>query len=136
MTTALKIIERAFSKAGVRAAETPLSDSEVADGLDALNVMLESWNATGTLKGVDPVADSGTNLREPGYATWALQSNLAIILAGEYGVEVSPGLGNEAAMTLRDMISASINLQNLEFPSTLPIGSGEGYFSEDDKRNF
>ena len=146
MSTAQNIIDRAFSKAGIKIAEEPLSASEIADGLDALNDLLVRWDATGTLKGVEPVLDVGTNLMEPRYATDALKSQLAIILAGEYGIDVSPILVRNTDQAISDMVSASINLRDVKFPSTLPVGTGDGgnfglgydrvFFPEDDAENF
>jgi hypothetical protein len=146
MTTARKIVERAFSKINVRAAETPLTAAEISDGLDVLNDLLEAWDASGILKGVESVQDADKDLMEPRASTWALKSNVAILLAGEYGIEVTPAIANDAVDSVNQWISGSINLQNLEYPSTLPIGTGNrdeygyGYdrdfFPEDDKRNF
>lgn len=146
MTIVRKILERAFSKINIRSAETALSSSEIEDGLDVLNDLLSTWDATGTLKGVAPIQDVGEDLKEPRYATWALKANIAILLAGEYGIEVTRALANDASQSLTELIKASINLQDLEYPSTLPIGSGNrddygyGYdrdfFPEDKKRNF
>lgn len=146
MSTARKIIERAFSKIGVKAAESPLSPSEIEDGLDSLNDLLNTWNSTGELKGVSPVQDVGTDLQEPDYATMALKSSLAIILAGEYGVAIPQGLPTEATIAMSSMIVASANTSNVEFPPTLPRGSGNqnavlgstftDFFPEKNRRNF
>jgi hypothetical protein len=146
MTTALKIVERAFQKAGIKAAETPLTASEGSDGIDVLNDLINSWNATGVLKGVDPVSDSGEDLREPDYATAALKSHLAIMIAGEYGIDVTQAMAVSAASSWSDLIAATADLNNTEYPSTLPIGSGNrnqygyGYdrdfFPENNKENF
>jgi len=146
MSTAQAIINRAFSKIGVRAAETPLSSAEVDDALDVLNDLLASWDSTGTLTGVAPVSVVGDELLEPRASTWALKANLAVLLAGEYGIPISQSLAQDVTESTRQMIAALGNLQNLEFPSTLPIGSGNrdefgtGYdrdfFPENTKRNF
>lgn len=146
MTTALKIIERGFQKAGIKAAETPLKASEVADGLDVLNDILNSWNATGLLKGIGPVDDEGTDLQEPDYATWALKATLAIMIAGEYGIDVTQAMAVDKTDSMSALVTASANLNDTEYPSTLPIGSGNrnqygyGYdrdfFPENNKENF
>lgn len=146
MSTAQKILDRAFTKNGIRAAETPLTPSEISDGLDVLNDLLASWDSTGVLKGITPVMDVSEDLMEPRYSTWAIKTHVAAILAGEYGVQVTQALAADVVNSMNSMLSASINLQDLEFPSTLPIGSGnrnlygEGFdrdfFREDQKRNF
>lgn len=124
MTTALKIIQRAFQKATIKAAETPLTDSEVEDGLDALNDLLSRWDATGTLPGIARVADVNTDLLEPEYATGALKAKLATIMCGEYALPVSQGLAVDVSEAVRDMITAQANLGDVAYPSSLPRGPG------------
>lgn len=41
------IIEKAFSKIGVKVAEQALQASEIQDGLDELNIMLKAWQGQG-----------------------------------------------------------------------------------------
>jgi hypothetical protein len=146
MTTALKLIERGFQKAGIKAAEKPLKASEIADGLDVLNDILNSWNATGVLKGIGPVEDTDKDLLEPDYASWALKATLAVMIAGEYGIEITQAMAADKTESMNALISATADLNNTEYPSTLPIGSGNrdqygyGYdrdfFPENDKENF
>jgi hypothetical protein len=146
MATAQHIIERAFTKIGIRAAETPLTASEIADGLDNLNNLLSTWDASGVLKGVPPIADVGMEVEAPRYAIGALQAQVAIMLAGEYGVSVSSSLAAEVTLFVDQLIAASINLQDIKYPSTLPVGSGNqdgygadyyrDYFPGTGRRNF
>jgi hypothetical protein len=144
MATALKIIERAFSKIGVKAAETPLQPSEINDGLDVLNDMLATWGATGVLKGVDPVMNATDEVKAPRYSLWAIKANVAILLAGEYGIQVSQAMANDAVSSLQQMTMAQIDMSDIPFPSTLPVGSGnydgmgveEDFFSIDNTQNF
>jgi len=146
MSTATSIINRAFSKATIKPAETPLSASELADGLDILNDLLSEWAATGILKGVAPVSVVGTDIQEPRYATGALKASIALKLCGEYGIKVSPALLQDVKDSTQNMIAASIDLQHLPPPANLPVGSGNRYsygaeydrefFPEIGKRNF
>jgi len=146
MTTALKIINRAFQKTGIKAAETPLKPSELTDGLDVLNDLIKSWGASGLLVGVAPVQDVGDDLNEPDEATWALKANIAVIIAGEYRIEITQSMAVDASQSKNLLITATANLNDTEYPSTLPIGSGNrnqygyGYdrdfFPENDKENF
>jgi hypothetical protein len=45
--TAEKVIEKAFSKIGVKVAEQNLQSFEIQDGLDELNIMLKAWQGLG-----------------------------------------------------------------------------------------
>ena len=53
----------------------------------------------------------------------AIKANLAIYIAPEYGRIVTPHLETRAKRSKRSL-RASIPLNPLEFPDTLPIGSG------------
>ena len=144
MTTALKIIDRAFSKAGIIAAETPLSDSEVEDGLDALNDILKVWNATGVLKGATATDDVNDHVNCQSHEEAAIKSELAKRMCGEYGKVVTKELLDEAKTAKREMLSVNQNLQDIDFPSTLPKGSGnykdsyydDEFFPDQNERNF
>ena len=146
MATGLAILKRAFSMAGIRAAETPLSASEVEDGLDLMNDLLSLWDATGTLKGAEPIDDVGDEVVIPRHAQYAVKANVAIGLAGEYGIPVTQSLAHNASTSLAKLVTASIELRNVDFPATLPIGSGNrdeygtGYdrdfFEENEVENF
>lgn len=124
MTTALKIITRAFSKAGIRPAETPLTDAEIEDGLDVLNDMLSSWSSTETLTGVEQIEDVNDETLIPRYAEWAVKANLTIMLASEYQIPVTQGMAHDATYSKSEMVKARLNLLEIDYPPTLPIGSG------------
>lgn len=146
MTTALKVIERAFSKAGIRAAETPLSASEVEDGLDVLNDMLSEWGTNDILKGAIPVAVVGDELIIPRFSLGAVKANLAIRMAGEYDRPITQAMAFDASNSLNSLTIATLDLSDVDYPSTLPLGSGNDdeflstqfrdFFPEGKKRNF
>lgn len=144
MTTALLIIERAFSKIGVRAAETPLTNSETQDGLDILNDLLSEWGTNGELQGAIPVENVTDDLVVPRYSLGALKANVAIRLASEYDREVTQGLAFDATNSKNAMVKAGLNLR-VFYPSTLPTGSGNTdenfglereFFPDQKKQNF
>jgi hypothetical protein len=144
-TTALTIIKRAFSKAGIRAAETPLQASETQDGLDALNDLLAEWDAASVLKGVSPVEAVGDIVNAPRYAMGAIKSSLAAKIMGEYNKPMNATLAADISSSYNLMIQASTNLEELNYPSTLPLGSGNSnafyeteleFFPETNKTNF
>ena len=131
MATARKILERAFSMMGVRAAETPLEASEVNDGLDVLNDLLALWDSTGVIKGVAPVADVDDVVIAPRQALPALKANVALQLAGEYGVQVTQSLAHAATDSLAQLVTSTIQLDTVDLPGTLPRGSGNRRDCED-----
>ncbi len=124
MATAESFIIRAFSKAGIKTAETSLEASEIQDGLDQLNDMLSSWEFSGIRLGFEPVADKDDELRVPRYAHAAIKSNLAVVIGPEYSKPPQPVLLAESDLTKRELLTATINLDGVEYPSTLPLGAG------------
>lgn len=145
MSTALKIIEQAFTWIEVLAAETPLQASELKDGIDFLNDRLALWDAENILKGATPVMNASDIVTIPRYAEMAVKTQLALDLAGPYGKQPSSSLAQAALDSKRSMLNASIGTIRVELPSTLPTGSGnqwqnylrdEQFFPENSKTNF
>jgi hypothetical protein len=142
MTTALKIIERGASKAKVKAAGVALSAEEISDGLDILNGIIKNWSAIGILKGVSPTYDINTDLKEPEYATEALKSQVGMKMIVEFGymgdLSVASASANE---DMHNMLVAKPK-ENIVYPDTLPLGSGnydldgDDFFPQNLKDNF
>ena len=124
MATALQILNRAFSKAGIKSAEVALTATESQDGLDILNDLLASWSATGVLNDTAPVADINDTVVAPDYALGALKANVAVLLAGEYGVIVTPAMAADVTFFTNLMSTMETDLSDVPFPPTLPTGSG------------
>lgn len=124
MATAESFIIRAFSKATILEAETTLEASEIQDGLDQLNDMLASWEFSGIQLGFEPVADKDDELRVPRFAHGAIKANLAVVLGPEYSKPASPVLLAEAKVTMDNLMNAVVKIGNVQYPSTLPLGSG------------
>ena len=147
MTTALKMISRAFSKAQIKPAETPLTASEVEDGLDVMNDILAHWDANGTLKGVPLLNDINDRVACPRYAERAIKASIAIMIAGEYNVPVTQAMAEDVYSGVSAMIAAGNTLSiDIEYPDTLPVGSGnrddyytyvdDNFFPNNTKLNF
>ncbi len=130
-TTALQVIERAFSKAGIKPSEAPLTAAEISDGLDTLNDLLSEWGTNGPLKDAVPVDNVTDTLVLPRFAFGALKANLAIRLAPEYDRTVTQGMAFDATSSLAELVKATIDLSELDYPNTLPVGSGnqDGLFT-------
>lgn len=131
MTTARRMIERAFSKAGIKPAESPLSDSEYQDGLDVLNDMLALWDANSVLEGVPLMDNTEDTVDCPRYAEGAIKAGLAIAIAGEYDRAVTQAMAADWTDKFEGLVAANTDLSSIDFPDTLPIGSGnrDSYYS-------
>tara|TARA_R110000868_G_C10972546_1_gene770345 strand:- start:7890 stop:8324 length:435 start_codon:yes stop_codon:yes gene_type:complete len=144
MATGSYIINRAFSKLGIKAAETDIEASEMQDGLDALNDMLESWEPIYQL-GFIRLESETEEVRAPSFANSAIITSLAIYLSGEYNQTPKESLAIEAINSKRDLDIAILKPIRVAFPDTLPMGSGnhdisvidnERFFNEDKETNF
>ena len=124
MATAGSFITRALQKIGVRTSESPIEASEMQDGLDALNDMLISWEMSGLMLGFEPVADKDDEVRVPRFAHAAIKAELAVILGPEYSKPANPVLLAEAQGRKDELMTAVIKIGNVEYPDTLPVGSG------------
>lgn len=144
--TASYIITRALTRLGIRASETSLESDEVQDGLYLLNDMLSSWTEAGYNLGFSPVAGITDEVRIPRGAVAATIDALAIMLAPEYSRPISPALVLAAKLSFDNMLKSIVFIGDVDFPSTLPRGSGnecspdnyidDTFFPEKDKRNF
>jgi hypothetical protein len=124
MATAGSFITRALQKAGIRTSESPIEASEMQDGLDAFNDMMISWEMSGLMLGFSPVADKDTEVRVPRFAHAAIKAELAVILGPEYSKAADPVLLAEAQARKDELMTAVIKIGDVEYPDTLPVGSG------------
>lgn len=144
MATANDIITRSFVRSGILGDGSALTASESQDGLSMLNDMLSEWESSGVILGFSTLADITDNVRIPRGANSAVIDALAIRLAPEYSRPVSPALLKSADDSYRNMLNMIVNLSDVDFPSTLPLGSGNHcdngvdsrYFPQKQKMNF
>jgi len=146
MASATKIITRALTRLGIRASETAIEPDELVDGLDLLNDMLSNWEEAGYNLGFSPVSNLTDEVRIPRGANAAVIDALAIIMAPEYSRPVSAALLSAASLSFSNMLTATVFIGEVAYPSTLPRGSGNQcgsddfidstFFPEKDKSNF
>lgn len=145
MATALEIIERAFSIMGEKAEETTLESSEAQDALDTLNDLGLEWEMSGANLGFAAVANLADELRIPRPAESAFKYGLAVRLAPEYGISLSPEHVAIANETKRALMRNFKRPLQVAMPDTLPTGSGndcesdfytDRFFSQNKNENF
>ncbi len=128
MKTALDIINRAASKIGVKRAGSPLEDDEITDAISELNNMMLELDASGTKLGYTVVSDSSDEITTPDWSYGAIEGQLAIRLAPEYEVSISQELAAQASASWNTVLKRTVSIGHVQFPSTLPIGSGNQYY--------
>ena len=145
MSSGTKIIENALKMIGVHSIAMPAQPETLADGRDALNSMLQTWESRGIMIGHTPLNDVGDELNEPMDTTNAIQLSLAIYMAPMF----DSGKGNATALLRGNAESEFQMVRNLyeEFTipkkvvsSTTPLGEGNrnnafgrAYFGQNNK---
>ena len=125
MATANDIISGALRKLGITASETPLTSSEIADGLVELNNLGASKNL------FPPVSNASDTVRVPRALEGALMTVLAERLVVDYAnLQLSPSLEKQIIQAWNDIWRVTNGDIKVKFPNTLPMGSGnyDGYY--------
>ena len=135
MSTARHFVERAMSRIGIKTAEIALEASEAQTGLDLLNDMLASWEVVRPI-GFTPVANLSDTVRAPRFANGAIIDNLAILIAPEFQKQPNPVLIATAISLLDNMRVALLDIGDVRYPSTLPLGSGNRSCNNELDRRF
>lgn len=121
MTTAQTIIDDALSEILVNPDEAPLESSEVQYAIRTMNRMITAWNFAIGFTVIDNPADT---MDVPSYAEDAIVKHLAIHIAPRFDGFVSQDLRNAARGALASLKRIIIEVAESNYPSRLPIGSG------------
>jgi hypothetical protein len=144
MATGSYVINRAYRKMGIRDEEESISAAQLVDGLADLNDMLSSWEPVYQL-GFVRLDSADDKLRVPSFAVSAIITSLAVYLGSSNGIPVRDSLAAEAIAARNAMEIGLSEPIVAEYPSTLPLGSGnelpgygddQRFFPENDKVNF
>ncbi len=129
MKTAIDIINRAASKIGVKRSGIDLTDDEISDAISELNNLMVEADAGGTKLGYTIVSSQTDEITTPDWTYGAMESNLAVRIAPEYEVTVSNELAVQASETWKIVLKRTVELGAVNYPTTLPIGSGNEYWN-------
>lgn len=125
MTTTNEVITDALEDLVVQADEAPIEASEAQAAIRFLNDMMFAYDAIGISLGFTEVSQLSDLVTIPrGAVMWA-KAQLAIYLAEKYNVDVKSGVVSRAQTGLKAVMNlAGLSAGSMEYPSTLPIGSG------------
>ncbi len=107
---ALGIVTKSFQKLGIRAAETPLEDFEIQDGLDDLNLMLKGWSMQGL-------------------HLWTMEEGVVFLDVGKENYLLGPS-GDEAC-NLDDFIGTTTTIAGVTTDVIIPVTSSSGMVAAD-----
>jgi len=105
-------------------AEQPIQSADAQKTIRYMNDLGEEWAADGTLDSYTLIAGLGDDVSIPGYANAAFKVHTTIRLLEAFGKPVSAGLLGRATTSLRSLLASSQRIDPAQFPSTLPVGSG------------
>ena len=130
MTTMREVVEDALEDIGVKKAEVSLQPDELQSGIRRLNDMLAQWNELGITPGYSPLLNGDDVLNIEPAAIAAAKTKLAIRLAPSYSKTVTPELVENAREAMQYLEAANSHINNVAYPDTLPIGSGNECHSD------
>lgn len=131
MKTALDIINRAASKIGVKRAGVPLTDDEIDDFISELNNMMTELEAGGTVLGYTIVSKGSDEITTPDWSFGAIESNLGVRAAPDFDAQISGVLAASASSGLKAILKRTVQIGEVQFPTSLPTGSGNRYFNNE-----
>jgi P22 tail accessory factor len=128
MATVSKIVARALRLIQVIDPKQTVRDQDMETSIDALNAMMQRWEADLLSLGWSPVSSPQDEMPIPLEAEQAVAYCLAVIVAPEFGVtplaSVSAFANSGYADLLRDQAVATPVMPILDVPGTLYSGDG------------
>ena len=122
--TAAEVARDILQELVVQGAESALSADEIQTTIRYMNRYMNKLAADGINLGYTTVSDLGDPITIPAGAILGMIKNVAIQLTPQYDVPVSADLAMAANDALRTMRNLGVQLQEMAYPDTLPVGSG------------
>jgi len=124
MATVKEVVTDALEEILAQSSEEPIAAADGQTGIRYLNDMLTMWELLGVNLGFTKVENMGDYITVDDGALFGIKKLLAISLAPKFNAEVSPLLLREAKQGWEAIEDLTFNITAIEYPSTLPIGSG------------
>ena len=124
METAETVINDALQEIYINANEQPIQAIDFQFALRNMNRMMSQFDSDGIALGYTIVDNAADAITIPDGAINGLIKNLALRLANSFDMPVSQNLALDAKEGKDTMRNIAVVPQPMEFPDTLPIGSG------------
>lgn len=124
MATVAQVVKASLQKILVQAAEADIEASEAQDFIFAMNNYMLALDADGVTLGYTTVSNLGDDITIPTGALRGLIYNMAIEMAPEFNGVITQTVVKIAKDSLATMRKLGVTISQTQFPSTLPIGSG------------
>lgn len=122
--TVEQVIRPALQELMAQGSETPLEADEYRDCILKLNMWMADLEARGVDLGYTPVDSLSDIVTVPDGAIFGIVSNLAILMAPQFGAMPSNELYRSAKRGMNTIYKLGQVIIDTEYPETLPRGSG------------
>lgn len=122
-TTAAQVTKAILQEILVHGSESELEADEFQDTVFAMNNYMFAQAAIGINLGYTEVADLGDTITVAPGAIQGIISNVAVMVAPQFGAAIEQSLIQKAKVGLDAMRKLSRNITPTPHPSTLPIGA-------------
>jgi len=136
MATAAQVTKAILQEILVHGSESELEADEFKDTVFVMNNYMTAQDANGINLGYTVVSNLGDEITIPAGAIQGLISNVAIMIAPQFGATVDQGLVVKAKIGLQAMRKLGVTIGKMQFPGTLPIGSGNESNNFDSRDHF
>lgn len=136
MASGADMVIGALRKLGIKPSDSDIQGQEMLDGIEVMNNMLIEWENSGIVLGFAPIAVPADVVRAPRGTEDAIQANLAARIAPEYSKQITPTLAAAISASTDNMLRIISQPVDVEYPDTLPKGSGNQCYGDDYYRRF
>ena len=129
MSTKIKLIGRAYSKLEISGINVNPSPEDVVIALDELETMMAELDSRNVCVGFnfEDEPDPSSESYVPRWAENAVQTNIAIRLATEFGKMANQGLSAQANQSMSNLVARTAKVRSIAPSSRQPSGSGNTF---------
>lgn len=132
MATAGQVVKAILQEIVELASEAPLEPPETSDTVFAMNNYMTELDADGVSLGYTVVSSLNQTLTVPDGAINGIIKNVALSMSSQFDAVVTQELARQAANGRAVMTKLATLLSPMNFPCTLPIGSGNEWADSSD----